>query len=103
MSTPRPGPRRYLVEWYCPDTSESALAERVSTISAQAGRSAGRDDPVTLLSTWLLPVDEVAFGLFAARSGDSVGDLCRRCGYPAGRISVAIEAGRPRVDGPRVR
>lgn len=90
MSSPLPDLQRYLVEWYSPDTTERALAERVGTITTHA--AAVDDVSVVLLTTWLLPTDEVVFGLFAARSPESVDQLCRRSGYPAGRVSVAVEA-----------
>lgn len=91
VSTPLPDLRRYLVEWYCPDTTEQALADRVATITANADRTATGGATVALLTTWLLPSDELVVGLFAASSGESVADLCRRSGYPAGRLSVAVE------------
>lgn len=98
VSTPLPDLPRFVVEWYSPDTTVEALAERVGTITTHADRGAD-DAVVALLTTWLLPSDEVVFGLFAASSSESVAQLCRLAGYPAGRVSVAVEAGHPRGGG----
>lgn len=102
MSIPLSARQRYLAEWYHPDRTREALQRRVTTIVLNAARTAGDDRAVTLLTTFLLPNDEVVFGVFAASSGESVADVCRRSGYPAGRISPAVEAAAPdmtRTDG----
>ncbi|RZT86768.1 hypothetical protein EV383_3666 [Pseudonocardia sediminis] len=98
MSIPLSVRQRYLVEWYHPDATPEALERRVAAVTANAAaRSA--DDGVALLTTFLLPSDEVVFGVFAARSGEAVADVCRRSGYPAGRVSEAVEATAPGTEG----
>ena len=97
MSTPLSARQRYLAEWYHPDLTREALQRRVTAIVTNAARSADGGRAVTLLTTFLLPNDEVVFGVFAADSGESVAEICRRSGYPAGRVSAAVEAAAPDI------
>lgn len=93
MTTPLSTRPRFLVEWYHPDATPEALHRRVTAVAANAAaRAVGDGRAVTLLTTFLLPSDEVVFGVFAAGSVESVAEVCRRSGYPAGRVSPAVEA-----------
>ena len=94
MSSGPAAPQRYLVEWYCPTPTAETLEHRASALAEHAAATVDDDSRVTLLMTLLLPTDEVVFGLFAASSSESVARVCRLSGYPAGRLSPAVEAVR---------
>ena len=93
MTTSASTRARYLVEWYDPDPTPEALARRVAAVTASAATrtDAGDGPAVTLLTAFLLPCDEVVFGVFTAGSAESVSEVCRRSGYPAGRVRPAVE------------
>lgn len=85
---------RYLVEWYCPELTEDRLHRHAAILATSASAVTERGETVELLMTVEVPSDEIVFGVFAAISGESVSRVCSDAGYPAQRLSRALESVR---------
>jgi hypothetical protein len=95
MSVDVPRPSNYLVEWYWTEISDGQLDETCAKLKDGAAQMCGEGSPVELLMTLAVPADEVMFAVFAARSAEAVSEACRRAGWPAERLTDALDARIP--------
>jgi hypothetical protein len=83
------GLSRFLVEWYSPRLSRRAIADIAQLLNDAV--AAEPELRVQLLYLVAVPADDYVFSVFAASSADLVARACRRAGWPADRISPAVE------------
>jgi hypothetical protein len=82
--------KRFLVEWYGPQTLAHSVGETVDRLNHRAAMMSAGGPQIRLLTAMAVPSDEYAFGVFAAESAEIVEQVCGEAGAPAGRISPAI-------------
>jgi hypothetical protein len=81
-----------LAEWYRPEVSEQPVDDIAARLDAGVTMMCAEGTPVRLLATVLVPTDEVLYGLFAAKSLETVIQLCDRAGIPAERLTDGVDA-----------
>ncbi len=91
----------FLVECYWPGVTEAELRAAAARAQWEAADSTGAGKPVTLLTAWLVPADEVAFLTFAGAAAD-VRNVSRQAGIPFERLAELIEVELPERDTPRL-
>ncbi|ORW26156.1 hypothetical protein AWC19_05075 [Mycobacterium palustre] len=82
--------KRFLVEWYGPQTLARSIGETVDRLNDRAASMSTGGKRVRLLTAIAVPDDDYAFGVFAADSADLVTQVCHDAGAPAERISPAV-------------
>jgi hypothetical protein len=82
--------KRFLVEWYGPQTLAHSIGETVDRLNDRAAAMSTGGKSVLLLTAIAVPADDYAFGVFVAESAELVTQLCDDVGAPAERISPAI-------------
>jgi hypothetical protein len=82
----------YLVEWYRPQLTGGPLADTTARLESAAATVCAEGASVRLLMTLAVPADEVLFGVFTADSAHAVSEVCRRAGFPAERLTDAVDA-----------
>ena len=87
---------RYLVERYWPGVDRDQLVPAARGISSAAAELAAGGRDVRVLSSLLLPADEVVLSLFEAASEEDVVEVNRRSGVPFDRVQP-VELYPPRL------
>lgn len=82
----------HVVEWYRPDVTRAQLDDAVVNLDGCVAAMRGEGLDIELLMTLALPAEEVVFAVFAARSAQTVYDVCRRAGVPAERLTHEVDA-----------
>lgn len=82
----------FLAEWYRPDLTREPLQRTAARLRAGAASVTAAGTPVHLTSMLALPSDEVLFGVFSADSVSAVAQACTEAGYPAQRLTNALDA-----------
>lgn len=90
MSVPDAQTKRFLVEWYGPQTLAHSIGETVERLNGRAAAMSTTANRVRLLTAIAVPADDYAFAVFAAESAELVSQVCDDVGAPAERISSAI-------------
>jgi hypothetical protein len=82
----------FLVEWYRPAIADEPLDLSVSRLIQCAASSSAAGFPVNLIATLAIPNDEIVLAVFDSASDQLIAEVCRRAGYPAQRVTGAVDA-----------
>ena len=83
---------RYLVEWYRPAIADEPLDLSVERLMDCAASASATGTPVQLLATLAVPDDEIVLAVFGSASVNAVSDVCQMAGWPAQRVTAAVDA-----------
>jgi hypothetical protein len=81
----------YFVECYWPGVKAHDVA---AAVERHSGEPSGQE-PVALLESILVPVDEIVLCIFEGPSAEAVGASARSCGLPAERIVDCVQLQAP--------
>lgn len=90
-SKAEPGLHRYLAECYWPRMSDTSFQEAVRRARSAADRLSAEGEEVHYLGALLVPTDELAFCLFAARTQAAVERAGREARIEFDRVVEAIQ------------
>jgi hypothetical protein len=92
MTIAGPALEHFLVEWYRPAIADEPLDLSVARLIECAASVSASGSPVSLLATLAIPSDEIVLAVFDSASEQSVADVCREAGFPAQRVTAAVDA-----------
>jgi hypothetical protein len=92
MTAPISQRQCYLVEWYRPALTQELFDDVVARLGERVTSMCAEGAPVHLLMAIAVPGDELVFGVFEAGSEQVVAQVCDRAGFPAQRLSQAMDA-----------